>query len=111
MISREVLVDYSIRFTHVTTERLLFCCDDLGYGDLGCYGAEYETPDTETLAANGVRFMDWHSTAPVLTVSCIACTATWQRRLSNGDLRRMASRNGYGRPRIRRVLWVPIGVR
>jgi arylsulfatase A-like enzyme len=44
---------------------VVICCDDLGYGDLGCYGAEYETPNVDRLAAEGVRFTDWHSNAPV----------------------------------------------
>ncbi|WP_276256564.1 sulfatase family protein [Halomontanus rarus] len=48
---------------------LVICCDDLGYGDLGCYGAEYETPNIDRLAADGVRFTDWHSNAPVCSPS------------------------------------------
>lgn len=48
---------------------LLICCDDLGYGDLGCYGAEYETPIIDGLAADGVQFTDWHSNGPVCSPS------------------------------------------
>jgi len=44
---------------------VVVCCDDLGYGDLGCYGAEYDTPNVDALAGAGVRFTDWHSMAPV----------------------------------------------
>lgn len=44
---------------------LLICCDDLGYGDLGCYGAEYDTPNIDGLATEGVRFTDWHSNGPL----------------------------------------------
>lgn len=40
--------------------------DDLGYGDLGCYGAtDVETPNIDELAASGVRFTDFYVTAPV----------------------------------------------
>jgi arylsulfatase A-like enzyme len=45
------------------------CCDDLGYGDLGCYGAEYATPNIDALAERGLRFTDWHSNAPVCSPS------------------------------------------
>jgi len=48
---------------------VVICCDDLGYGDLGCYGAEYDTPAVDALAEEGVRFTDWHSMAPVCSPS------------------------------------------
>lgn len=36
--------------------------DDIGYGDLGCYGAtKVKTPNCDRLAAEGVRFTDAHS--------------------------------------------------
>jgi arylsulfatase A-like enzyme len=42
--------------------------DDLGYGDLGCYGAtKVKTPHLDRLASQGCRFTDAHSTASVCT--------------------------------------------
>lgn len=42
--------------------------DDLGYGDLGCYGAEdIATPNVDALARSGLRFTDAYSTSPVCT--------------------------------------------
>ena len=42
--------------------------DDLGYGDLGCYGAtEVKTPNLDRLASQGCRFTDAHATASVCT--------------------------------------------
>ena len=42
--------------------------DDLGYGDLGCYGADrVKTPNCDRLAREGVRLTDAHSTASVCT--------------------------------------------
>jgi arylsulfatase A-like enzyme len=44
--------------------------DDLGYGDLGCYGAtKIQTPNIDQLAAEGMRFTDVHSSAAVCTPS------------------------------------------
>jgi arylsulfatase len=37
-------------------------CDDLGYADLGCYGSEIPTPNVDRLAADGLRFTDYHAT-------------------------------------------------
>lgn len=42
--------------------------DDIGYGDLGCYGAtKTKTPNLDKLAAAGMRFTDSHSPAAVCT--------------------------------------------
>ncbi|MFI3285865.1 MAG: sulfatase-like hydrolase/transferase [Rikenellaceae bacterium] len=41
---------------------LLLLADDMGYGELGCYGGEViSTPNLDRLAAEGVRFSDFHS--------------------------------------------------
>ena len=40
--------------------------DDLGWRDVGCYGSSfYETPNIDTLAADGMRFTDAYATCPV----------------------------------------------
>lgn len=45
---------------------LLIVADDLGYGDLGCYGAtRIKTPNIDRLAGSGVRFTDAHAPAAV----------------------------------------------
>ncbi len=42
--------------------------DDLGYTDLGCYGAkEIKTPNLDKLAAEGMRFTDFYAPAGVCT--------------------------------------------
>ena len=44
--------------------------DDLGYGDLSCYGSdEIRTPHLDALAGDGVRFTDWYSNSPVCSPS------------------------------------------
>ncbi len=47
---------------------VLILADDLGYGDLSCYGAtKIQTPNIDRLAAKGRRFTDAHSPASVCT--------------------------------------------
>ncbi|MCG6158124.1 sulfatase-like hydrolase/transferase [Rubinisphaera margarita] len=41
---------------------VLIVADDLGYGDLGCYGGDSpQTPHIDRLARGGLRFTDFHS--------------------------------------------------
>jgi arylsulfatase len=44
-------------------------CDDLGYGDLGCYGSRIRTPNLDHMAADGVRFTNFCSADPVCSPS------------------------------------------
>jgi arylsulfatase A len=45
---------------------LLIVADDLGYGDVGCYGAtKIKTPNIDRLASEGVRLTDAHAPAAV----------------------------------------------
>lgn len=49
---------------------ILMVVDDMGIGDLGCYGAnESRTPNLDRLASEGIRFTDWHSNSPVCSPS------------------------------------------
>jgi len=49
---------------------VLLYADDIGYGDLSCYGAtKVQTPNCDKLAAAGIRFTDGHSVASVCTPS------------------------------------------
>ncbi|MFK7920642.1 MAG: arylsulfatase [Bacteroidia bacterium] len=49
---------------------VLIYVDDLGYGDLGCYGAiGVETPNVDRLAAGGLKFTDGHCSAATCTPS------------------------------------------
>lgn len=49
---------------------VIFYADDIGYADVGCYGAKgVETPNIDALAENGIRFTDAHSSAATCTPS------------------------------------------
>jgi arylsulfatase A-like enzyme len=37
--------------------------DDVGFSDLGCFGSEIETPNIDRLAADGLRYTNFHTTA------------------------------------------------
>lgn len=49
---------------------VLIFMDDLGYGDLSCYGAtQYRTPNLDQLAAQGIRFTNFLSAQAVCSAS------------------------------------------
>ena len=49
---------------------ILIVADDLGYGDLGCYGqSKIKTPNIDQLAAEGVRFTDFYAGSTVCAPS------------------------------------------
>lgn len=49
---------------------ILIYADDLGFGDLGCYGADgIPTPNLDAMAADGVRFTNFYATAATCTPS------------------------------------------
>ncbi|HET8550780.1 MAG TPA: sulfatase [Bryobacteraceae bacterium] len=48
---------------------VLIFADDLGYGDLGCYGSKLATPNLDRLAAGGAQFTHYTSANPVCSPS------------------------------------------
>jgi len=49
---------------------VIIFADDLGYGDLGCYGSEtIATPNLDRLASEGLRFTDFYAAAPFCSPS------------------------------------------
>ena len=55
---------------------IFILADDLGYGELGCYGQELiETPNIDRLAADGIKFSQHYSGSPVCAPSrCVLLT-------------------------------------
>lgn len=52
-----------------TPNIVFILCDDLGYGDLGCYGSKIRTPNLDRMAAEGIRFTNFCAADPVCSPS------------------------------------------
>ncbi len=65
---------------------LFILADDLGYGDLSCYGRpDYQTPHLDRLATQGVRFVNAYSASPVCTPTrCSFITGRYPARTRVG---------------------------
>jgi arylsulfatase len=61
---------------------LLITLDDVGFGQLGCYGGLIDTPNIDRLAENGLRYNNFHTTA--LCSPTRSCLLTGRNHHSNG---------------------------
>jgi arylsulfatase A-like enzyme len=49
---------------------LFILTDDMGYGDIGCYGGKFApTPNIDRLAHEGIRFTQYYSVSPICSPS------------------------------------------
>lgn len=69
---------------------IFIMADDLGYGDLGCYGAtKIHTPYIDNLAEKGIKLLDAHSPSSVCTPTrygVLTGRYSWRGRLKKGVL-------------------------
>ena len=67
---------------------IVIMADDLGYGDIGCYGnTEIRTPNLDALASGGMRFTDYHSNSAVCSPTRAALlTGRYQQRCGMEDV-------------------------
>jgi len=74
--------------------------DDMGYADLSCYGRrEYKTPNIDSLAAGGVRFLQAYANSAVCSATRTALiTGRYQDRLRVGLEEPLTARSPYGMP-------------
>lgn len=81
---------------------LVILADDLGYGDLGCYGGTLPTPNIDRLASEGARFTQAYAAAPVCTPSRAGLfTGLYPARFgvqANTGTNRAARKRGKGVP-------------
>ena len=61
---------------------LVLLLDDVGFAQLGCFGSDIRTPTFDRLAANGLRYRDFHTTA--ICSPTRACLLTGRNHHSNG---------------------------
>ena len=68
------------------TNIVFILADDLGYGELGCYGQEkIRTPNIDRLASEGMRFMQHYTGAPVCAPArCVLMTG---QHLAHAEIR------------------------
>jgi arylsulfatase A-like enzyme len=77
---------------------LFILADDLGYGDLSCFGRpDYSTPHLDRLAQQGLRFVNAYSASPVCTPTrCAFITGRYPARTPVGLEEPLAFKKNLG---------------
>src|SRR6476620_5328928 len=92
-----VSVAVSARAESTPPNIVMILADDLGYGDLSCYGSTISTPNIDQMAAEGTRFTQFNSASPVCTPSRAAwLTGRYPTRM--GLPRVLDTTDTYGSP-------------
>ncbi|MEO2017801.1 MAG: arylsulfatase [Fuerstiella sp.] len=84
-----LLTIFAIVFMCVTVQAddrpniVVIVCDDMGFSDIGCYGGEIDTPNLDRLAANGLRFTDFHNNAKCSETRASLLTGLWHQQSAN----------------------------
>jgi len=74
---------------------LLIVADDLGYSDLGSYGGEIDTPVLDSLAANGLRFTQFYTTARCCPSRASLLTGQYPHKVGVGHMVTDLGHPGY----------------
>jgi arylsulfatase A-like enzyme len=74
---------------------LLIVADDLGYSDLGCYGGEIDTPNLDGLAADGLRFTQFYTTARCCPSRASILTGQYPHKVGVGHMVTDLGHPGY----------------
>ncbi len=82
---------------------LVIMADDLGYSDLGCYGSEIETPNLDSLAAQGLRFTQFYNTARCWPSRAALLTGYYAQQVGRDQLPNRAGGAQGSRPK-----WAPL---
>src|SRR5437016_4422394 len=72
---------------------LLVVLDDVGFAQLGCFGSDIATPVLDGLAAGGLRYRNFHTTA--LCSPTRSCLMTGRNHHANGMGRIIELAGGY----------------
>src|SRR5262245_12326372 len=74
---------------------LIIMSDDMGFSDIGCYGGEINTPNLDSLAANGVRFTQFYNTARCCPTRASLLTGLYPHQAGVGHMMEDRGQEGY----------------
>ena len=70
---------------------LVVLFDDVGFSDFGCYGSPIRTPTIDRIAAGGLRYSGFHTTAMCSTTRAALLTGRNSHAVGSGSIPEMAT--------------------
>ncbi len=87
---------------HSKSPNIIFIlADDAGYSDLGCYGAEIETPNLDRLAENGLRFTQFYNTGRCWPTRVALMSGFYPHQIHRDKLPELGGGGGGGNRNLR----------
>ncbi len=77
---------------------LILLADDMGYGDIGVYGSEIQTPNIDSLAKGGVQYTNFHVGAACSPTRTMLMTGVDNHRAGLGNMTEIQADNQFGKP-------------
>ena len=65
---------------------IVILVDDMGYGDIGCYGSEIPTPNIDALAKGGTRFRNFYNCAQCCPTRASLMSGMYPHEAGIGDM-------------------------
>lgn len=77
---------------------LIILADDLGYSDISSFGSEIQTPAIDSLAANGIKFSNFHVAATCSPTRSMLLTGVDNHLTGLGNMKIIMDDNQFGNP-------------
>jgi arylsulfatase len=83
---------------HAKFNVLLIIADDMGFTDIGSFGADFETPNLDKLASEGLRLTNFHTSVSCSPTRSMVMTGTDNHIAGVGNMRELITPNQVGKP-------------
>jgi len=77
---------------------LIVLVDDMGFADIGAYGSEISTPNIDALAAQGVKFSNFHTAATCSPTRSMLLTGVANHLIGFGNMSEIMADNQFDQP-------------
>jgi arylsulfatase A-like enzyme len=77
---------------------VVLIADDMGWGDIGAFGSEIETPNIDRLAREGMSFTNFHAGATCSPTRSMLISGVDNHRTGLGNMHEIMADNQFGKP-------------